>query len=657
MASGQGEGPTPDTVVSRDAEGNPLSLYKDWTWDWTPYTLHGRPSMLNFPFWRTEKPGVRDLNLIEEQHWLMFLLIFRRPGPRLGFQSLYHYLKLLRAVARHCADRGLSVQALLESEDNLVGFFDPTGINSKHAGEMASLLSVLGALGPEIVGYQVPGQRLLARLRETAKEYSTNLKQHPPLPTRIYSHVLSTLSKEISDFENVADQYLALAEAYATDEYVGRCSRRQWAIARSTKEARSELAPSFEALLAQFEGVEGYLTQRGFECTVFGLSSALYEVQLAARLTVQAFTGMRSHEVGLLPLDCLTEEAANGRTHFMLRGTTSKLNRGHPKRTRWITSREGARAVRLAQRIARFILRAGLPDHSPAARDVPLFVSTGYVRLGRAALEAKPSGRLCASAFDMSKAEMLRGRLQIPIIQEDLVELEHIDPHRAWRSEKAFSIGGPWILTSHQLRRSLALYAQRSGLVSLPSLKRQLQHVTEEMARYYSRGSAFAKDIIGDSKRHFGYEWQHTAPVSAALSYIENVLLSDEVLFGGHANWIKRFNGQDGRIAFDREKTIAAFRRGELAYRETPMGGCVNTGTCERVAVRWLDVDCLSGCKNLVGRLDRLERVIAAQGKMVSRLDSSSVEYRTERADLDVLIQTRNVIVARHNNGHKEGEK
>ena len=95
------------------------------------------------------------------------------------------------------------------------------------------------------------------------------------------------------------------------------------------------------------------------------------------------------------------------------------------------------------------------------------------------------------------------------------MSFEQIDPHRAWRSEPRFQLGVPWTLTSHQLRRSLALYAQRSGLVSLPSLRRQLQHITEEMSRYYARGSAFANNIIGDNKHHFGHDWQDAQPVSA----------------------------------------------------------------------------------------------------------------------------------------------
>ena len=240
----------------------------------------------------------------------------------------------------------------------------------------------------------------------------------------------------------------------------------------------------------------------------------------------------------------------------------------------------------------------------------------------------------------------LRARLQIPIEDADLQELEQIDLHRSWRSEDKFQVGKPWILTSHQLRRSLALYAQRSGLVSLPSLRRQLQHITEEMSRYYARGSAFARNFIGDDKEHFGLEWQKTQPISSGLSFLLNVVLSDDVLFGGYANWLDhRLRNTDNPVVIDRKATLRRFKKGELSYRETPVGGCVKIGECDQIAFRWLDVDCLSGCRNLVGRLSKLERIIVAQRRMVESLDPESLEFRTENADLDVLIATRGKVM------------
>ena len=78
-----------------------------------------------------------------------------------------------------------------------------------------------------------------------------------------------------------------------------------------------------------------------------------------------------------------------------------------------------------------------------------------------------------------------------------------------------------------------------------------------------------------------------------------------------------------------------------MAYRETPVGSCIKIGECDQVGLRVLNTECLLGCKNLIGKLLRLERLIDRQSKLVSTLDPELVEYRMERSDLNVLVEVR----------------
>ncbi|MBS1131993.1 MAG: hypothetical protein H6R16_2995, partial [Proteobacteria bacterium] len=57
------------------------------------------------------------------------------------------------------------------------------------------------------------------------------------------------------------------------------------------------------------------------------------------------------------------------------------------------------------------------------------------------------------------------------------------------------------------------------------------------------------------------------------------------------------------------------------------------------------------GCRNMVCNLSKLERVIKAQEKMVDILDRDSLEYRTEKADLDVLVSARDKALEQRNRG------
>jgi len=168
---------------------------------------------------------------------------------------------------------------------------------------------------------------------------------------------------------------------------------------------------------------------------------------------------------------------------------------------------------------------------------------------------------------------------------------------------------------------------------------------------YYAKGSSYAKNLINQEKNHFGREWQESQPISSALSYIANVLLSDDKLIGGHGNWIEhrlKDTQKDVKtvIIETREETMKRFKKGEIAYKETLLGGCIKVGSCNQVALNWLDTDCLTkGCKNMVCNTSKLDKVIVAQENLVNSLDKQTLEYRTEKADLDALITAKNKLI------------
>ncbi|WP_148662405.1 integrase [Paraburkholderia phytofirmans] len=503
----------------------------------------------------------------------------------------------------------------------------------------------MATLGLEEVGYRVAGDKVQQSLRVILGQYGDSLKQVPPIPTRIYTHILSTLRQKLEDFNAVLDRFLDLTRKCYADPRLGRSKGLQNGKGKELGEAYMFTMPE---LLNEY-GLKEYFHSNDISADVKGISNWLHTMQTVARLAIHAYSGMRNEEVSALTCDCLETSKKNGRLHYIINGITSKLTGGTPKKASWVTGNVGASAIEIAQKIASIVHAVVVGDAeeaiSPGA--APLMPAISHLGFGGRLPKSDGNG-LVTSVLGLSEMPRLRSSLQPLITEADLLELEHIDPHRAWRTEENFVVGTPWKLTSHQLRRSLALYAQRSGLVSLPSLRRQLQHITEEMSRYYARGSVFAENFIGDYKAHFGREWQSTQPASAALSYIKNVLLGDEVLFGAHGNWIEhRLKDNDGVVVFNRERTMRRFKKGELAYRETSIGGCTSTEKCDKLPLSWLNVECVNGCKNLVGRLPKLERVIVAQSNLVDALDPTSPGYRMEKADLEVLVSARDKVVKR----------
>ena len=163
------------------------------------------------------------------------------------------------------------------------------------------------------------------------------------------------------------------------------------------------------------------------------------------------------------------------------------------------------------------------------------------------------------------------------------------------------------------------------------------------MAIYYAKGSAYAKELVQGQKEHFYNDYQKAQPESQALAYIAQVLLSDEPIFGAHGTWLDRRIERGEPVTKDnRKETINRFKRGELAYKTTPLGGCTTVEPCDKRAMGSI-VGCLD-CSKAVIKLTKIDRVIQVQEVYLSRLNPDSVGALAKKKDLEDLIQYREKI-------------
>jgi len=619
--------PPSDFVVSRNIEGKVLSRYGDIAWDLTPYAS-GDSTHLYFKFWKSGDATTIRYSLVGELHWIMFLLIYRHPARRsTSTGTLYDNLITLRALAVRAESSGISIAGALSDS----AFMIATPIN--HSMCIFKVMAMLQFLGEGATGFNI-ADGVLPILGDAYKAYVESKKQTAPIPTRIYSSILSRLSEETAKSGAVVDNLVALYRVLRSTPSVlkGREQTPHWGQA------------TFNDLLQEFE-LEEFWATTGASQSVKGCSMVFNKIQILLSLQIQAYTGMRADEVKNLPWDCIEESRRGGdsRIHYIVNGTTTKLSRGKEKKAQWITIEVAAEAIRTAQKLATAIydaegVKLNLVNSRKGSFLLPRNGCDGCDR-GLGSTGERPAKLLMT--------DWIRSILCPVITEEDQHELYLVDPSRSWATEDKFVVGSRWYLQTHQLRRSLALYAQSSGLVSLPSLKRQLQHITAEMSTYYCRGSAFSQNFIGEKAKtqdkHFGSEWQEAQPVSQFLAYAASVLLSDESeIFGGHAAWLKaRSHDENGRIFLDRVATLKSFKKGEIAYRSTPLGGCVNPGSCDKNPMIVLSLECLgTDCKHLIANKGNIARMIAAKTNKIRGLklkDPSCAEIRIEEAELIVL--------------------
>lgn len=601
-----------DTVVTRDTAGNTVSLLGDDAWDIRAYAVGSRSTSIYF---RGHLPyGVsRALSEATTRQWkqVMYFLMHEATDMVPASGTLQARSINLREFTFFAATRQLTLYEGLSNVAVVLDYAAQAGMETK-AQRLHSILAKLHRLGVGTTGLRVPLAQLHKPLFERWAQHA-GYSQYPVIPTRIYQHFLSTCQHDLGIAAGVAD----VLSDHLARVYAGERPGVPSELVRATAHFRcKERRHVVTALVASI--------------------SAL------CQLVILSFTGMRAAEAENLPYDCLSETRLDGVTHYTIEGVTTKLSGGRPRRACWVTNPLAARAVRLAQRLSGEAHRAhGAQGYAESTDGSHLLFCQMGLEMGRR-YRYVPNRALNVN----NDIKAFRERVFPTITVEDIAELKRVDMHRAWEDEPKYALGQQWPFTRHQLRRTLALYAHRSGLVALPTLKRQMQHITQEMSLYYARGSAFAKGFIDTDKPHFAKEWADAQGLSEYLAYAEQVLFSDERLFGGHAAWTQSRAVQASPVSvYSREQTVRMFEKGELAYRETVLGGCASVESCRSTPLDWMRLDCLeSNCRNLVVVPSKLQRVIKAQQATVGKLrtvDEASVECRIEAQTLQRLLDAQ----------------
>jgi hypothetical protein len=628
-----------DRIICRDADGSPHTI-REFVWPWTAYTKNRNRCVLHFYYWNQSKGPVpqsgsyvspdREARIRELQFLMTRQLYY---GSDNAPRTLEAKLRTLYYLGRFAESRRCTIHEVLTQSVLLDAF--GTSLPNSYVTRWLIWLSFLRQLDPETqLGFVLAAPKRRKELELRAKECRNNARQHAPLPTRVYAGLINNVSIELDDIEAHTPQLLAAL----------RDGLRMHAQAKAAQGGREI---SIGRALIEKYGLVDYIARRGFsiEMGLRSLTGAVTEVFQVCKLQIHVFSGMRHEEVRTLPYHCMvTTKGGHGRTHSLIAGITTKLNKGRRLRTHWVTTdREGFRAIRLAQKYADVIYESlGVTPRKSDNRkdDSPLFASPDYLPWSRGQVNVGKQIQSATVNLNQIKKE-LRLRL-VPIIEEqDLAELEEIDQCRAWRDEPEFSIGQQWPLTTHQLRRSLAVYANASGLVSLPSLRRQLQHITQEMSLFYGRGSTFCKNFIAIDpdgyKKHVAPDWQDGEDEAEMLAFTRDVLNSNEPMFGGAGNFYQR-QRERGEV-MTRQDVVARMKAGLLSYTPGPLGGCTKPGGCDKPkGLAIIDIACATdGCQNLVGKHSKIIRVIQLKRAAMAHITPGSIEASFESEELEAL--------------------
>lgn len=625
-----------DLVVSITSDGT-KSRYGDDTWNLSPYEKVPNPtSIFKFKNWSSNIDNLdEELSkaIVEELKIIQFFRLNYYKKKRLP-SSVYNvgtdalakiaYINntsisnILNNPKYHSYIESSFSEACQSKQESLSSLIDEivwlTGSANNN-----KITSFLDIDLDKIIGLKKNINKLYRLFKKNQRD--TDLVQTPIIPSRLYLAFLNSLDEHIDRF-------------YYNLDNIERFLEERFSIGSEIRNyGRKNIGPC--GLSSINENYTWANILKRFSLEVFfedhelkSLSSFDYlisKIQKQCMLMIISYTGMRLGESRILPSDCFITKKINNREVSLIKGYTYKTT-GTSQITRgeWITIGDIEKPFSILTMIGRtYGIRNGYNVTLCGSEAYPLICSIKNIKIdwyfegGAAPLNYKIGFSNNKEAFTnwFYDAELI-------VTQEDMDELNNFYSLREWEEDDGIRVGEPWPLTAHQLRRSLAVYAARSGIVSVPSLKKQLKHLTYEMTLYYQRRSARAKNIIDsntdawDDVKSLIKEYQHQADIAELINYENKVIKTKEVLTGGEGVRLQRLkdkNSTDGM--FDKNYRESKFINHEARFQSQGLGYCTRMEPCDKMTLTFISpcVGTDGPCSFLVADdsiIPKLERII-----------------------------------------------
>lgn len=623
-------------VISRAIDGAAISTYKDMVWNLKMYDAKGR-CIYNFAGGIPHLTHPKAYSIIAEMKIVQLARLYLYYKPRKpGSISLIQLNKLANLALKN----DLSLNSLFEDE-NTRRLIIPSYAELAAAPmrDMLFFFKELFDLRTTHADFKFSptDYSTIELMQEIYDRYPKAQKNDPQqtklIPSRLYAAIICSFKLELDDFIDNADAIINLHKDRKNSPLFGLPTTRAKRNKASTKWSDAVACYHLDSL---FNKLSIY--------NWIDLSSYLGEVQCIAKYWIHLFSGMRSNEARHLPADTYTTIKASGAEVTIIRGYTSKIKAQNNTQTFWVTSVIAEKGIIAARKIGR--ISAIMFDYDDKClSSYPLFPALKKVC---SEIQAFKGGPVVAEASQGRALKRVMGRSPDLIVQEgDVHELEQFDGFRDWRADPDVKIGEVWPLTTHQCRRSLAVYCARSGLVSVGSSALQFKQLTEAMASYYRAGSAFAVNfIVTEDAQHFLAELEYERQKFQFLDYEANVINTTGRLWGGEGSRIQvsRDRGRPLIITTDRKITEERFEKGEMAFKPSLVGFCTNIEPCDKITFTNILNVCTDCEKSVLDdrSLVQIQRGVNNLKRGQAMYAPDSPQYRQLATELNAIYETLN---------------
>lgn len=656
--------PAPNHVISRNKQGEVLSTFSNNIWDFSIYTSRGC-AKLNFEG-IFESVSVKKHNssladsILKDAKKIVLNLWYRR---QLSVNSIMALWIQIKYISRYAYQLDVSINQVLADLDyfeyRLSGSSNRYQEWSRLAG-IQNLITHLTHINHQVKNFNIAAssrfiQRTSEMAREREDEKISNRIQTPVIPSRILSEAISQNIQTCSIF---LDNIHVLKFVFSEFEKIrkqaetGEVKLGRWRGSKSTLACQV-----WKFIIKNNPDYKSILIKSGIE-NIQDVSSYLAYIQKSSSAMIAQFTGMRVSEIRAIPLNGFKSYQYGGEEIWGFNSYTFKFSGSSPKSEFWITSVESELFYQAAKAsselIYKYKLGVDINDHEPGK--LPLFPGrSGWINGVNGLFDVPPMndnfGWRASIKFTPNYNAFF-------IIKDDIQEIKKFNPWVDF-SKKNIIVGAQYPFAWHMHRRSLVVYAARSG-VSLPILSYQLKHPIEQMTLYYANDSIYAKNFIDRSKNNQNKnqglinlvdEFQEELLLTQVDLLLEDITDYDGVLFGGAGASLQRAKNKNGlpSIYEDSAVTELEIKAGRIAYRRTAVGGCASIKACDRIAFTSVlaCIDCDSSVFN-DKTVDIMEDQIFVWEEEIMKYGESSPFSKQRRKEILIIerhLKMRNNLI------------
>ncbi|WP_241517687.1 hypothetical protein [Vibrio vulnificus] len=410
-------------------------------------------------------------------------------------------------------------------------------------------------------------------------------KQHVAIPHRLYQRILSRALEVVEtyhpyrhDISNVMSEVYEVKKRIESGERLTTDGRGN---------GRDELSMSPAAIRLRIK--------RAINCIAYDIpdfdvrldGTALSDILASCLIVTQGFSGVRIGEAASFNANSADEVTVNSRKVTVLTGETTKGNNAKPKTVTW----QSHPVAKVALELAYDMMAANRAFYQKGVDEKE--------RQGETKENIKHMRRQLESAFLVTQATRQTSNnyifnpwsalkkfiknLDYKATTEDVEEFNMLNPTR----DGELKVGGTYSgLSSHDFRRTFAVFFVRYGFGTASGIKFQFKHENINMSGYYANNAELAQmndllmdeDILEDLKE---------AGIDLGVDIFDEIFNQSEHLSGARGEAImqdrmKKLEAGES-IFMTREEIEENLRRGNFHIMQLPSGAYCTNGSCDRV--------------------------------------------------------------------------